>query len=92
MKEESLKTKEKAEGLSNISADVNYHQEAYDFLKSILPSDYEDKLMEFAKSRNYNVNEFMLFSKFIEDDISFYSNMVRLKYYVCNSIKKDESI
>jgi hypothetical protein len=61
---------------------ADYHKDAHDFIKSILPSDYEERLTEFAKSKNYNQNEFRLFSKFIEDDINFYASLVRLKHYL----------
>jgi hypothetical protein len=39
-------------------------------------------LTEFAKSKNYNQNEFRLFSKFIEDDISFLPLMRKDYKYV----------
>lgn len=67
---------------NNLNGGADYHKDAHDFIKSILPSDYEERLTEFAKSKNYNQNEFRLFSKFIEDDISFYANLVRLKHYL----------
>jgi hypothetical protein len=83
MEHENLNTEETANSdLGAVIGSADYNKDAFDFVKSILPTDYEDRLTQFSKDKGYNANEFRLFTKLIEDNINFHSNIVRLKHYL----------
>ncbi len=67
--------------IHSVSDSVNFWKEAQTFLKSILPEDFQDKLLKYAKEKNFNENEFRLFKNMIEEFIGFEGTMVILKHY-----------
>lgn len=45
----------------SVNDSVDFWVDAQEFLKSQLPSDFEDKLKEYTASKGYNQNDFRLF-------------------------------
>mgnify|MGYP006295116187 CR=1 FL=1 len=67
--------------LHGVSNSVDFWKDAQEFLKSQLPSDFYEKMKEFAESKQYKQNDFRLFKSMIEDEIGFEATMILLKHY-----------
>jgi hypothetical protein len=80
--EETLNTKETTQlGIGAVSNSADFWKDAQEFLKSQASDDFQDKMIEYAKSKNYNQNEFRLFTSMLEDAVGFHGVMVILKHY-----------
>jgi hypothetical protein len=67
--------------IQNVSNSADFWKDAQEFLKSQLPSDFGEKMKEFAESKQYKQNDFRLFKSMIEDAIGFEATMILLKHY-----------
>lgn len=64
-----------------ISAETDFWKDAQEFLSSQLPADFQDKMLEYAKTKNYSKNEFRLFSSMLKDAVGFHTTIVQKKHY-----------
>lgn len=68
-------------GYTQISSSADFWKDAQEFLKSQLPTDFEDKLKEYVTTKGYNQNEFRLFKNMLEQAVGFHGTVVLLKHY-----------
>jgi hypothetical protein len=68
-------------GIGAVSSSADFWGDAQEFLKSQLPSDFQDKLKQYATDKGYNKNEFMLFKNMLEESVGFHGTIVLLKHY-----------
>jgi len=80
MKNETKKTEQPCT-LHGVSNSADFWKDAQEFLKSQLPDDFGEKMLEFTKSKEYKQNDFRLFKSMIEDAIGFEATMILLKHY-----------
>ena len=76
-------------GTGAISNTTDFWVDANEFLKSQLPSDFEDKLKEYVSKKNYNENEFRLFKYMLNEAMGFHSTVYMLKNYVRGAKNED---
>lgn len=69
-------------GIGAVSNNTDFWKDAQDFLKSQLPTDFEDKLKEYVTTKGYNQNEIRLFNNMLEEAVGLYGTMVILKHYL----------
>lgn len=67
--------------MENVNNSTDFWKDAQEFLKSQLPSDFGEKMKDFAESKQYKQNDFRLFKSMIEDAVGFEANMILLKHY-----------
>jgi len=80
--ENTLNNAETAQlGIGGVSNSADFCKDAQEFLKSQVPNDFQEKMIEYAKSKNYNQNEFRLFKNMLEEAVGFHGVMVLLKHY-----------
>lgn len=77
----SLENKSQSSCLGAVSSSTDFWKDAKEFLKSQLPSDFEDKLKEYVTEKGYNQNEFRLFKNMLEEAVGFHGTVVLLKHY-----------
>ena len=82
MEHENLNNQETAQlGIGAVSSSADFWKDAQEFLKSQLPTDFEDKLKQYATDKGYNQNEFRLFKNMLEEAVGFHGTVVLLKHY-----------
>lgn len=82
MEHENLNTAETAQlGIAAVSNSADFWKDAQEFLKSQVPVDFQEKMIEYAKNKNYNQNEFRLFKNMLEEAVGVHGVMVLLKHY-----------
>ena len=82
MEHENFNKQEIAQlGIGAVSSSADFWKDAQEFLKSQLPTDFEDKLKEYVNEKGYNKNEFRLFKNMIEEAVGFHGTVVLLKHY-----------
>lgn len=64
-----------------ISNSTDFWKEAQEFLKSQLPSDFEDKLKQYVLDKGYNKNEFRLFKNMLQESVGLHGTIILLKHY-----------
>lgn len=67
--------------IQNVSNSADFWKDAQEFLKSQLPSDFSEKMKEFAESKEYKENDFRLFKNMLEEAVGFEATMILLKHY-----------
>ena len=65
----------------NVNNNTDFGKDAQEFLKSQLPTDFDDKMKEYIISKGYNQNEFRLFHNMLERAVGFHATVVMLKHY-----------
>lgn len=68
-------------GIGAISGDADFWKDAQEFLKSQLPTDFDEKLKEYVTTKGYNQNEFRLFVNMLEESVGFHGTIFILKHY-----------
>lgn len=63
-----------------LSDQVDYSEPAKDFIDEILPSNFEDKVIEFFKKNGYNINEMNLSVAMMKQTFSYRLACVKAKY------------
>lgn len=66
---------------SNLREPDDFWKDANDFLETQIPKDFQDNLLNYAKSKNYTVNEFRLFSYTLKEALTLHSTIVLLKAF-----------
>jgi len=64
-----------------MNKDTNFYTEAVEFLKSVLPDDYEQRLTDLCKDKGWNRNEVLLFREFIKTRIDSFGMLVQVKHF-----------
>ena len=75
------KNNEITNGKSFINGEVNFWNDAREFMGEQLVKDFEDKFEKYLIEKNYNKNEAQLFKTYCGEVIQFYGTMVILKHY-----------
>lgn len=59
--------------------DIDFSTDAGKFIKSQLPTDFEEKALEFAKKKQYQKNDYRLFQSEVIRQIDFQLSIIYLK-------------
>ena len=82
LENENLNNQETTQlGIGAVSSSADFWKDAQEFLKSQLPTDFEDKLKQYVTDKGYNQNEFRLFKNMLEEVVGFHGTVVLLKHY-----------
>ena len=82
MEHKILNSQETAQlGIGAVGSSADFWKDAQEFLKSQLPTDFEDKLKQYVTDKGYNQNEFRLFKNMLEEVVGFHGTVVLLKHY-----------
>jgi len=76
MKNKNNKVKDK------VKDNVDFWKEAQDFLKTVLPEDFQDKIHDWLKNKDFTENDVRLFKCMLEEAIGFEVTMIILKHYL----------
>lgn len=80
-----MKTKDKSvdiiQSADSISNDIDFWADAREFLNKNIPANFNEKMTEYIKDKNYNQNEFRLFKSMLEEAIGFHGTIVLLNHY-----------
>jgi hypothetical protein len=68
-------------GVGSIRNEVNFWEDADEFLNTQLPKEFEENLKQFIINKNYNENEFRLFKCMLEQKIGYFATIFFLKHY-----------
>lgn len=60
---------------------VDFYKEAHEFLKVLLPDDFQQKLEEHYKAKGFSRNEAILFNHSLETAVSCHTTFASLQSY-----------
>jgi hypothetical protein len=67
------------EGGNRLDGDRDYWDETMDFIKPLIPSDFDEKFATHIKEMGYNDNEARLFKEYCQEAFGFYATLAFLK-------------